>query len=77
MACTHFSFTKKKTTMSKNELQIGMMLRYLGRPFEGFNKLITEVKFLGYDCSGWNSIWIEYLGEQRLVALADIAIDEE
>ncbi|QXV67463.1 hypothetical protein FPZ42_12075 [Mucilaginibacter achroorhodeus] len=63
--------------MSKHELKIGTTLRYLGRPFEGFNKMITKAIFLGYDCSGWNSIWIEYLGAPRLVALADIAVDEE
>lgn len=63
--------------MSKNELETGMTLRYSGRPFEGFDNQNTEAKFLGYDCSGWNSIWIEYLGAPRLVALADIVIDEQ
>lgn len=60
--------------MSKQQLQEGALLHYTGTPFDGFIKEEPQATFLGYDTSGWSSIWVDYRGETRMVSLSDIEI---
>lgn len=60
--------------MSKHHLTDKTRLRYTGQHFEGFLEETPYMTFLGYDCSGWSNIWVDYMGETRYVTLDDIEI---
>ncbi len=62
--------------MNKHHLTDKIRLKYTGQHFEGFRAETPYMTFLGYDCSSWFNIWVEYLGEIRFVMLADIEIAE-
>nr|WP_067057410.1 hypothetical protein [Mucilaginibacter sp. L294] len=63
--------------MSKHHLTNITRLKYIGQHFEGFRAEKPFMTFLGYDCSGWSSIWVNYLGKIRFVTLNDVEIAEE
>lgn len=53
---------------------IGQVLKYTGRGFRGFDADFPFVKFLGYDCSGWSDVWVDYENRAVLVNLQDIEV---
>lgn len=63
--------------MSKHHLTDKIKLIYTGKHFEGFRKEKPFMTFLGYDCSGWSAIWVNYLGAIRFVTLSDVEIAAE
>lgn len=58
--------------MSKQQLIKKTLLKYTGRPFAGFREEKPYMTFLGYDCSGWSTIWVDYLGKIMLIMLKDV-----
>lgn len=63
--------------MSKQHLTNKTKLKYTGQPFEGFQRERPFMTFLGYDCSGWTNIWVDYLGKIMFITLNDIEIAEQ
>lgn len=60
--------------MSKHHLTDKTILKYTGQHFEGFQKETPYMTFLGYDCSGWSTIWVDYLGKIMFVMLNDVEL---
>ncbi|HEY0272290.1 MAG TPA: hypothetical protein VGC22_03845 [Chitinophaga sp.] len=60
--------------MSKQHLTDKIKLIYTGKHFEGFCKETPYMTFLGYDCSGWSTIWVDYLGKIMFVMLHDVEL---
>lgn len=60
--------------MNKNHLTNKMKLKYTGQHFEGFQYERPYMTFLGYDCSAWYTIWVDYLGQTMFVTVHDVEL---
>jgi hypothetical protein len=60
--------------MSTKQLKKGQTLKYIGKPFMGFDIEDPLVNFLGYDSNGWSDIWIVYKEKQLMVNIKDVEI---
>jgi hypothetical protein len=67
-------FIKIYEIMNKNYLANKTRLKYTGQHFEGFQQERPYMTFLGYDCGGWYTIWVEYLGNIMFVMLNDVEL---
>jgi hypothetical protein len=61
-------------TMNKNHLTDKTKLKYTGQHFEGFEHEKPYMTFLGYDCNGWYTIWVDYLGKTMFVTVHDVEL---